>query len=511
MKNKLFPSLFLILLLGVFSFSCTTRDEAAQSDETGSISFEFDANTLISQTKAVGDSVPVNDYTLCKSTNDPLQVSIELSGVADPIVLDVKVFGGIYKTDPYELPAGTYTVNKVTVFSGSQVYYSGVYPGGLLSKFVPVPATGSYLMGQQQFTLLKWTKPTIKLYVLCAKGFNATDFGMPKFEINRIEVTCFDIFVNVCDLNNEHIVGEGTVYLIPFGTPLVGSVPDYSKALYKDNFNGGTIVNGQPTTEGDIATLCFPDNLQIPDNQEKYDLVFVINNSTGQKIFTQTVTVENLKKFKESDLWDPSMNAIHVEYCGGVPFCIIPNDDCGGTTTDGCDPFMPTNSGLENFNSYNTKANLQNAWPWTIKNTALISVIGLQATANVDTDDYVYVKGNQQGEVTWESKKFVFTKGNKITLKASIRKLNGADQPGEPGGNSFDAWLKIQLVDQNGNKVGTEMKQKMQSKADFSYTNYEFIRKNIGTGCYKMQITLDMQSGSKERFDFRMDDVRVGN
>lgn len=505
----------LVAALGIFLYtSCSTNDQPVNEDQSTQVTFQFDAKKMF-ESKAY---TAIEGYKQCVGDLDvnTLAVDITLTGPENKILsnVPVKLFGDNLKTAPIELKSGTYTVTNVVVYSGGTPVYAGVVddqnpatPLPVFAAFIPT----NELMGNKKFTLENYTKPTITLYVLCAQKEPASNFGMPKFELNFIEVTCFDIFVNVCDRYNEHIVGEGTVYLIPFGTPMNGSVPDYSKAVYHDNFNGGTIVNGQPTTAGDIATLCFPNNKQIADNLEKYDLVFVINNAIGQQIITQTVTVENLLKFKESDLWDESMNAIHVEYCGGIPFCIIPNDNCGGTTTEGCDPFMKDKNGVENFNSYNSDANLKLAWPWTIKNGALISVIGLQPTAITDGDDYVYVKGNQQGEVTWESKEFVFTQGNKITIDASIRKLNSADQPGEPGGNSFDAWLKVQLVDKSGNKVGSDLKLKMQSDNNFAYKNYEFLRKNIGTGCYKMQITLDMQSGKQERFEFRMDNVKVSN
>ncbi|MGL4779395.1 MAG: hypothetical protein ACRCXN_01000, partial [Bacteroidales bacterium] len=247
-----------------------------------------------------------------------------------------------------------------------------------------------------------------------------------------------------------------------------------------------------------------PNNMEIADNNEVYDLVFHISNALEQQIFTQTVTVENLLKFKESDLWDESMNAIHVEYCGGIPFCIIPNDDCGGNTGD-CVPFMQGASNKEDFQIYADNAALEAAWPWEIKNVNLISMIGIQGTS----DKYVYVKGNQQGEITWKSQQFKFTKGDKILIDAAIRKLNSDDTPANPGGASFDAWLKVNLIDENGKKVGTEWKQKMQSNKDFALQTFEVIRKNTGTGCYRLAITLDMQSGKQERFEFKMDNIKI--
>lgn len=502
----------LVLLFGAFLYTgCSTNDQPNNTEETNTVTFQFDAKKIF-DTKALS---AVEGYQQCMGGIDPekLVVDISLTGPETKVLTNVpvKLFGDNLKTDPIELKSGEYTVTNVIVYSGSTPVYAGVIDDQnpatelpLFAAFIP----SAELMGNKKFTLDSYTKPTITLFVLCAQKEPATNFGMPKFELNRIEVTCFDIFVNVCDQYGEHVVGEGTVYLMPHNANSNAAMPDFSKALYQDNFNGGTIVNGQPTTAGDIATLCFPNNMEIADNEEIYDLVFHITNALSQQIFTQTVTVENLLKFRESDLWDETMNAIHVEYCGGIPFCIIPNDDCGGNTGD-CGPFMPNSSNnTEDFESYADNAALQMAWPWKLKNVNLISMINIQGTS----DKYVYVKGNQQGEITWKSKDpFKFTQGDKILIDAAIRKLNSDDTPGEPGGNSFDAWLKVNLVDENGKKVGTEWKQKMQSNKNFNLQTFEVIRKNTGTGCYFLSITLDMQSGKQERFEFKMDNIKVEN
>lgn len=490
---------------------CSTNEQQPVEDEKTEVTFQFDAKALID---AKGSSI-TDGYQKCLDQIDvnSLKVNITITGPENKTLTNVpvKLYGSDFMTAPIELKPGTYTVTNVVVYSGITPVYAGVVddqnpntPLPLFASFIP----SDELMGNKKFTLLNYTKPTVTLYVLCAKYDPASSFGMPKFQLSFVEVTCFDIFVNVCDKNGVHVVGEGTVYLIPHGTPMNGSQPDYTKAIYKDNFSGGAIENGRPVSAGDLATVCFPNNLDKADNLEIYDLVLVVNNAISQQIFTYVVTVEDLLRYKESDLWDSQLNVIHIQYCDGIPFCILPNRDCGGGNSQ-CGPFMPGKNGLEDFNSYNTKVALQAAWPWTIKNTDKISVIGLQATAATDADDYIYVKGNQQGEVTWTSSVFNFRNGDIIEFDAAIRKLNSLDQPGEPGGNSFDAWLKVNLVDAQGRKLGTEWKTKMQSDAAFNFVNYHAVNRRLGTGCYRLEITLDMQSGSQERFEFKMDNVKV--
>lgn len=301
-----------MLLMGTFMFySCSSKDDGpAIEDNTSLVSFEFDANTLVSNTKAIsGSETPDPTTTLCVDGSIPLTVLIKLKGPSGDLVLpelSVKSFNGILKTDPYELPSGDYTVMSVTVFNTSnpsQVIYSGVLDGAPFAKFVP----DGYLMEKQSFKLLKYTKPTVKLYVLCARNYTATDFGMPKFELNRIEVTCFDIFFNVCDDKQEHFVGAGTIGVYnEQGTTL----------LYSDVFNGGTLVNGEQTA-GNIATVCFADNMEIRDNTtEKFKIKVVFNAPFAAYNFEQVISVDNLLKFKTWKNFDTSMNAVHVVLCG---------------------------------------------------------------------------------------------------------------------------------------------------------------------------------------------------
>lgn len=289
--------------MGTFMFySCSSKDDGPAVDEEKSyVTFEFDANTLISQTKAVtGDETPNPTTTLCVDGSIPLSVLIKLNGPGGEIVLpelSVKSFNAILKTDPYELPSGTYTVMSVTVFNTSnpsQVIYSGVLEGAPFAKFVP----DGYFMEKQTFEVLKYTKPTVSLYVLCAKNYTATEFGMPKFELNRIEVTCFDLFFNVCDKYSEHFVGEGTINVWSNVNNEPGAI------LYSDEFGNGN-----------IATICFADNQEIGDLNESYFIQVKFNAPYNNFDVLQKITVADLLNFKAWSNFDTSMNAVHVVLC----------------------------------------------------------------------------------------------------------------------------------------------------------------------------------------------------
>lgn len=333
MKNDMKNIFKLILAVtGLLLYTgCSTNEQQPVDEQKSEVTFQFDAKALIdSKIASLTDGY---EKCLDNINMNALAVNITITGPENKTFTNVpvKLYGSDFMTAPIELTPGTYTVTNVVVYSGNTPVYAGVVddqdpntPLPLFASFIP----SGELMGNKKFTLLNYTKPTVTLYVLCAKYDSASSFGMPKFQLNFVEVTCFDMFIDVCDQNKIKIAGEGTVYLIPHGTPAVGDHPDYTKAVYKDDFGGGVVENGKPVTAGNLATVCFPNNLQIPDNQETYDLVLVVKNSIHQKILTYVLTVDELQKYKESEYWDSKLNIIHFQYCENIPSCLLPSRNC---------------------------------------------------------------------------------------------------------------------------------------------------------------------------------------
>lgn len=480
MKRMISWSL-LTLLLGIFFFySCTTKDDVPQVDENLSeVTFEFDAQKVF-DSKAT--EFTKDYYTCVGDLTGKLEVLIDLNGktkLPDPIAVELLPNGKL-KTAPQFLLSGDYTVNSVIVTLGGVPIYAGVMPGANFATFIP---NTNELMTNKTFTVTNYTKPTINLWVLCAKGENATNFGMPKFELNMVDVTCFDLFFNVCDENGEHQVGEGTIEVYS---------ADGQTKYFTDEFG-----------EGNIGTICFPDYRDISDNDaEKYMIkVTVDNTKSGKQVYTNVVSVNQLKNFKNEGHWNPAMNAIHVVICG-TSWCIF----CPPVTE--CAPLGV--NGTETFDNYADVDALKNSWPWDIKKDKDI-VVDLKS--GILPDKYIYVSGEHQGDITWESPFFSYTTGDFVSLQAAVKKISGTDGAGNTGGESFDAWLHVNLIDANNKEItNPEWKVKMQSNTAFTYADYTDIFKdmNIKSGCYKLQIRFDIQSGSKEKFEFKMDNVNVG-
>lgn len=311
-----------IIAFALFTFNACNSKESIEepADQMQEFSLQFDAASILDDTKAL---VPVPGYSLCGvPENTPLSVDVTIlkDGSLVPITLSglsLSMYGSNLKTEPQFLASGDYTIQSVSVYNGSTVYYAGVLVGAPLAQFIPanpIAAQVSYLMGSQRFKLENYTKPTIILYVLCAQHQRATDFGMPKFQINRMEVTCLDIFFNVCDGNGEHQVGTGTI-----------------TTYDKDPRQGGKVLKTDIFGSGNIGTFCFANDLTKDDASETYYLVITLTNYGGNqtRTFGATVNVADLLDYKEFSNWDANMNALHaVVDCDGIQtFCILSVED----------------------------------------------------------------------------------------------------------------------------------------------------------------------------------------
>ncbi|MGL4994091.1 MAG: hypothetical protein ACRC6R_08245 [Bacteroidales bacterium] len=421
--SKLFSSFLFVAFVGSLATSCSSKDEIDNPTSKQEVVFQLDAKTVM-DTKAA-----IEGYAECLTDNSPMQVAIELTGPESKTINEfVSLYGDNYKTAPVLLKSGEYTVQSVTVYNGGNVIYSGVSgisnPLPEFATFIP----SEYLMGVQKFTVNDYTKPTVPLYVLCAKGEPASKFGMPKFQINRIEVNCFDLFFNVCDpeQGNEHIVGSGIIQLWK---------EDGSVKLYEDSFGSEN-----------IATLCFADDLTITDNTtEKYLLVVRLNPPAPLAAQTTiaVVSVDQLLRFKEvvatenTSGWDAEMNAVHVIVCGGTPFCLpIPGILCDGEDPDP-DPECDGLTNLyDNFNNYVALNGLFVDGPWVNFNGASLDVASSDASLGLQTEsnngknkqyaEMSFVAGENDATTRiydFRTKRFKFKQGENIAFEHWLRSV----------------------------------------------------------------------------------------
>ncbi|MGL5893721.1 MAG: hypothetical protein ACRCZM_03800, partial [Bacteroidales bacterium] len=373
---------FGVIAFAIFAFNaCSSKDNPDVPSSKQEVTFQLDAKTVM-ETKAA-----IAGYAECVADNIPLKVNIVLSGAENVSITDevVSLFGDNYKTAPILLKSGEYTVESVTVYNGSSVIYSGVKAPAEFATFIP----DGYLMGQQKFTVTDYTKPTVPLYVLCAKGEPAEKFGMPKFQINRVEVNCFDLFFNVCNplMGNEHEVGEGVI-----------SVYDVK---------GGNLLYSDEFASGNIATLCFGNDLTKDDNDESYYIEVVLSNQflVGAPVtLSGSATVEQLLRYKEANNWDVDMNAIHVEYCGQTTFCLFP-----GLICEVCDTQLN-----ENFERYSDINDFYLKSGWMNLNNKEDKLM-----RHPESNQWMLAIGEDR-DFEWKTVKFAYTKGDKISLNAFV-------------------------------------------------------------------------------------------
>lgn len=314
MKKKVIISICALfsVLFGIAIFTACSSDESESVAKQGEaeITFAFDAKTV---TKALSNDVGNCDATL---SDEGLKVEIgykkDGAEVTPKLTLDLKKYNGVYKTEPQEFGAGTYVITSAIVYQGESIIYSGV----LYNESSPAPYAQfipeNELMGKKTFTIGNgenelhfYTKPTIDIYVLCARHETASNFGMPKFQLNFTEVTCLNVFVNVCnpDADDEHEVGIGTMKLF--------------------SEDGKTLLSTATFRDGFIGTLCFPDNLSTSNDTEKYKLELTLTNDflSGNVVLTGIVTVEQLLDYVNSEAWDGSKKLLHIIYCGEEKIC----------------------------------------------------------------------------------------------------------------------------------------------------------------------------------------------
>lgn len=311
---KLFLSYIVTSCISLASISflsgCSNETATVPPAEvTEPVVFDFNLNQLI---KAQSQIAPVADLeTECNSEteqaeNTPYSFIIKTHHKESNKDIELKGVLGEnndkLKSDPIYLPVGTYTLLDARIYKDGPVLYQAVMPESEFATFVPV----QYHLGTS-FVVSSFTKPTVSTFLLCTKNHTAKEFGMPKFETQRVETYCFDLFVNVCDpaLNDEHFVGNGSVKVYS---------QEGGNLLWEDEDGFG---------DGKIATICFAD--YIDDPNEAYYIEIVLNNSfLGKPVkYAGTVPVSELLKFKALSGWDSSMNALHVELCPGKDKCFF--------------------------------------------------------------------------------------------------------------------------------------------------------------------------------------------
>lgn len=458
-KKILFSGITAIFLLGFYACSDEENQSNAEKTGNGKVEFILDSKKLMDTRLDA-----VDGYNTCNPNNEEMYVTIKLSkiekGVGDwdvmasvithpDITKKISSYGGDWKTDPEELDSKyEYRVDLVTVHDQAKTttFHSSVEHDANYAAFIPEGKHNREIL----FSVTPYTKETASLFVLCALGEDANDFGMPKFEINRTDVTCFDIFINVCDANGEHMVGEGTISLFRGKRNSDGIISkSEGAAIYTDDFG-----------EGNLATLCFPDNISIPnkdDYSQSTELFWVEATFTNYEVdghATQGfgVTLEQLLMYKDptNSNWDASMNAVHLWLCGTPFSCIVP-----GT----CDPVIQcpdfTCVDFNDFPVNAAPAKLYDQYGW-IK---IIPAGGHHATETVRgkvadaSDHYLEIKDSQcqTMSMVWRSPVFDYKNGDVFTLDMWIKDILETTTRSNLGYDKVD--VSIGAADQEGGLI----------------------------------------------------------
>ncbi|MGL5561006.1 MAG: hypothetical protein ACRDCN_00080, partial [Tannerellaceae bacterium] len=504
MKYEYLSAIFLAGFLTFSINSCTSEDQPASiKGQTTQVSFAIMMPEGI-QSKATTESslgdTPWKSYTQCMSQFDkdgkpipsnpdfPIVANMNITRSEDgtgPADLNVKVniikrADGSYVTDPITVDAGkTYTINTLTITDDtnlSLVYFSGVASGAAFAPYVSQTLP-------QTFNVAAYTKPTIDVWVLCARGFEPEKFGKPKFDINRVEVSCIPIFVDVCDSVGEDFVASGSIALQKLDQATEPAITDFTSGKVIDNL-----------TSGYISYLCFADNLDKADNEEWYLITVTYKDPNGDGNITQqeVVTLEALKKYKTSSSWNATYNYLDILICGNT-FCLF---RCENTPNDCSSKFF------EGFEDVNSPADLA-AKGWSGFSGSESIVPGGVPTSG----KYMLAAGtDNKGDdnYNWITGKFQYVTGDKISmdLNAFIKfddwdNSNTKADDKDPGHDGGYVTVKINLISTTDNSV-TEF-----GTASFKITKHNsgtwlqdkpvlVSAKPIPTGCYKMELEITL-------------------
>lgn len=333
MKTRYFSAMLIagFVLLGLAS--CSNEDQPTQVEEqTAQVSFSMVMPEGV-LSKAVDSNLgdtPWKSYTQCmtqfddkgqpipSNPNFPLVANMEMvrtsSGVGpSPLIVKVNIVkrsDGSYVTDPVTVDADKeYTIQNITITDAanlSQVYFSGVQNTALFAPYVSQTLP-------QTFTVPAFTKPIIDVWVLCARGFEPEKFGKPKFDINRVEVSCIPIFVDVCDRVGEDFVAEGVISLQKINKTTSPVAADFA--------NAGKVTDN--LASGSISYLCFADDLDQADANEWFLISITYKNpDTGiNTTVSEIVSLDKMKAYKSLKAWNDTYDFLDVLICGD--FCIF--------------------------------------------------------------------------------------------------------------------------------------------------------------------------------------------
>lgn len=312
MKKLLFwlPALF--LGLGFFA-ACTDDKEAAIEDPSVEVSFALNVSDLISRSGEyevdTNEPCPEPDnwdpasggyqahvfLTLADGTPKEYHVGLikQTNGlvVTDKIML-VKPVSGVHKLEKLLISKPGYTPAdpEKVVFSSvhnTSKYRSHVDPDHLM------PMELDFTPGKLAVT----AKPIIPVSVLCAINDKPEDFGFAIWGLNFVKVICLNYTVNVpadpCVTNSQDIVGNTHLTLIK------ETRTDEQSSDWKP-----FLTHIGSSSDGQRGEICFNDQGNILDINERYHLILEVFYQNGQKVVLEsTLTMEQIYAYKCSGFW----------------------------------------------------------------------------------------------------------------------------------------------------------------------------------------------------------------
>jgi hypothetical protein len=274
MKTKISLSLFTILVVSTFIFSCQ-KESIPINPEEGVMRINFSLSNLKSANTVYSD-------TVTSSTLAYAVVSVEDSNgkiIKNSEKVELYNMNGNYISKPLSLLKGNYKLTGFLVLDGNNnVVYISPLKGSSKAYLVsnPLPLT---------FTIQTNIVTKVIPEVVNASGSKPEDFGYATFNFNVAQT--FDFMVGT-------FIYDDTIKNYKLTSSNI--------AIYTDTiatYSGNLSVNPSSILLNKYDSLGVTNKITLPERFNKYTLVI---STPGYKTFSQTFTKEELKlHFKSTD------------------------------------------------------------------------------------------------------------------------------------------------------------------------------------------------------------------
>ncbi|MGL5787825.1 MAG: hypothetical protein ACRCX4_13570 [Bacteroidales bacterium] len=308
MNSKI--ALFYSFLLGVCLLFACSQDIQSPSNEAGNISFKLNFTDLLSKAENTTEIGCYSNKTLSELASDNALFAVfVIDGKQHEI--NIRNINGDFVADPFMLTMGEHQLSSFIVIerreSVEKILFATPKRGSEFASFLPESALLDMTITISPKEV--YTKFRFPVWVLCVENVNAEKFGYIKWEVNYTRILCLPFSVNICNPEDEHIIGTGTLRLFRDG--------NFEDNIYTQKGERLIRTIYFPAGADKLADFCIPDELKTDNTKEYYKYILTINNGKRSLVLYGTANVATLLSYATApgSIWDPQLKYLHFDLC----------------------------------------------------------------------------------------------------------------------------------------------------------------------------------------------------